>query len=130
MKSRVTFTVSVKSEFGQTYEGRFEAKTKLSIRETLREEELTRIHLGADPLNASPLAKAIAGAIAYLTVHLTEAPSWFRDASNGLDIEDETVLISINNACVKAIDDERGSTISAAEKAQKELRESLPSLEK
>jgi hypothetical protein len=122
MINQVVFGIDVKGEStDRRYEGVFEAKTKLSHRESLKEDEVRRAILGVNSTEASEYAKSVAAAIAYLSIRVQKAPNWFKDSNNGLDLEDGNVLIEVNNACVKAIDEARASFLEAAEKAKKDL---------
>lgn len=124
MKDTVQFTVTVKGETtGRSFEGLFEAKVKLSHREVIKEDEIRRNVLGVNPNEAGPYAASIAGAVAYLTVRLTRSPDWFKQSNNGLDLEDENVLVAVNNSAVAAIAVERDAHIKEAELAQKELKQ-------
>lgn len=126
MKDRVQFTISVKGETsGRNFEGLFEVKTKLSHKEVLKEDEIRRNVLGTNPNDAGAYAASIAGAIAYLTVRLTKSPDWFKSSANGLELEDENVLVEINNRCVAAVAAEREAYIKEAQDAQVELRKAV-----
>lgn len=126
MKDAVQFTVTVKGETtGRSFEGLFEAKTKLSHRDVIKEDEIRRNILGVNPNDASPYAASIAGAVAYLAVRLTRSPDWFKASNNGLDLEDENVLVAVNNSAVAAVAVERDTHAKEAELAQNALKKHI-----
>jgi hypothetical protein len=130
LKDKIQFTVTVKGDTSETnFTGLFEVKTKLSHREVLKEDEVKRNVLGTNPGDASGYASSIAGAISFLTVRLTKSPDWFKESGNGLDLEDENVLVEINNAAMAAIAKERDAHLAAAKEAQKELKEKVKTAE-
>jgi hypothetical protein len=71
MKNTVEFSVDVRGELtGNQYVGGFVVKTKLSMREALRQDEIYRGLLGSNSQDASPASKSIASAISYLMTHI------------------------------------------------------------
>lgn len=125
MKNTVKFTVDVKGEIsGRQFQGVFETKVKLSHREALKEDEVRRTILGTNPGDASEFARQLAGALAYLAVRIIDAPTWWRQSNNGLDLEDSNVLVAVNNACIGAVGDEIEAHLKAAESAAVELKKS------
>jgi phenylalanyl-tRNA synthetase beta subunit len=123
MKDTVQFTVNVTGDTSeQKFEGLFEVKTKLSHREVLKEDEIRRSVLGVNPADAGSYAGSIATAISFLSVRVTRSPDWFKASSNGLDLEDENILVEVNNAAMAAIAKERKAHSDAAEEAQKVLK--------
>jgi hypothetical protein len=120
MANTVQFEVSIKGEnTSKTYSGIFEVKTNLSLRDSLREDQVRRNTLGTNPGEASDYATSIAGALAYLAVRIVNAPDFWAKSNGGVDLEDENVLVEVNNACVKAIQDERDKVKALATDAQK-----------
>lgn len=131
LADKVSFVVDVKGETtGRRFEGLFEVKTKLSVRETLLEDEIRRNALGINPQTAGDYAALIAAAIAYLKVRVTNAPDWWtKEAGGGLDLQDENVLVEVNNTAVNAVQKERDRLAKAAEEARAELKKSAPGAE-
>lgn len=130
MKDKVQFIVNVAGDTSEEkFEGLFEVKTKLSHREVLREDEIRRTVLGTNPGEAGSYAASIATAISFLSVRVTKSPDWFKASANGLDLEDENVLVEVNNAAMSAIAKERKAHSDAAEEAQKVLKEAAKAQE-
>ena len=125
LKPSVDFSVSVKGETtGKEYLGLFMVKTALSFRERLREDEIYRSTLGANPNDASPFAQSVASALSYLAVRITgEVPQFWKDCSGGVDLKDDEVLVTTHKAAVEAIDAEykrfRGEGAVAIEELKK-----------
>lgn len=123
MQDTVKFPVDTKGqESGQEYKGLFTAKTKLSMREMLREDEIRRGLLGDNPNGASDIAKVMAAALAYLAVRIVDAPQWWKDANGGQDLQDENVLVAVHNGCADAIGKLYDAQVEEAEKAREDLK--------
>jgi len=123
IKNSVDFAISCTGELtGSNYVGSFTAKTKLSVKEQLREDELCRTLLGVNSQNASSSAKMLAIALAYLGVRIVKAPDWWTKLSNGMDVEDMNLIVAVHEACVKEIEKEYKVLDSEASKAEEALR--------
>jgi len=123
MQNTVTFTVDVKgADTQEQYKGLFKVKTKLSMRETLREDEVRRGLLGTKPEAASEYAQTVAAALAYLAVRVEDAPGWWKDANGGVDLQDENVLVVVHNACAKEITKLYEEQAEQAEQARDRLK--------
>ena len=131
MQDTVTFPVDVKGiDTEREYKGVFTAKVKLSMRESLREDENRRDLLGKRPESASQWANEVAAALAYLSVRITNSPEFWKDCNNGIDLEDSNVLVTVNNACMEEISklyEEQGDD---AEKSRKKLKQDKADEEK
>ena len=123
LKNTVDFSVDVKGELtGNSYVGPFVAKTKLSVRETLRQDELYRAVLGVNSQDASPASKSVASAISYLSTHLVSSPDWWKALEGGMKCEDINLLAEINNKCQEIIDAEYKKLTEEASEAEKLLK--------
>lgn len=92
----VEFSVSVKGEItGEDFKGVFKALPRLSHRDNLRRDQLRRDLLGAKPEDASADATNVSAVFSKIWVHVVEAPSWWKDAKNGLDLLDETPVAAV-----------------------------------
>jgi hypothetical protein len=121
--STVTFDVDKKGEVsGRSFVGTFIAKTKTSIMETLKEDQIYRRVLGENPQDAADDIKRIAGAYAYLQIRLVEWPDWWKDAGFGLGLEDLGILADVNNKAQEKIRLEYEKLTAEAEKAKPELK--------
>jgi hypothetical protein len=126
IKNTVDFTVDCRGELtGNQYTGAFTAKTKLSLRESLRQDELYRGILGANSQDASLASKSIASAISYLSTHLMTWPDWWTNLNKGMDCEDVNLLAEINNTCQEKIDAEYKILQDEAKKAE-DLLKAIP----
>jgi hypothetical protein len=124
MKNTVEFSVDVVGELTKnSYVGGFTAKTKLSVRETLRQDEIRRSILGADAQNASLEAQTVANAVAYLHTHITKAPDWWRELDGGLNVEDLNLLAAVNNSCHDAVDAEYKALEKEADESKTALKD-------
>ena len=128
LKSTVEFSVTVKGETsGKEYAGLFTAKTALSFRESLRQDETYRVILGVRPSEAGEYAATVAGAISYLAVRLTQSPTWWKETDGGLDLRgDDSVLVATHKACVDAIDEAYKAFRAEGAVALGELRKNEP----
>ena len=123
IKNIVEFDVSAKGELtGKDYVGSFSAKTKLSTREQIKQDEIYRNILGVNSQEASLTSKTMAAAVSYLSVHLMTKPSWWKEIGEGLDLEDMNVLAIVNNTCQQKIEAEYQSLADEAKKAEADLK--------
>mgnify|MGYP001767268699 CR=1 FL=1 len=107
----------------QKYAGAFEAKTKLTQREQLKKGEISRTLLGMNPRDAEYQDRAIADALAYLAIHITKAPKWWKDMDNGVECENTELIVDVYNKCSAAIEKEFEALTKKAEEARKELKD-------
>lgn len=90
------FSIDVTGESGQKYPGIFKAKPRLSHRDALLQDQFRRDLLG--PKADQPVAggaQAVADVFSKIWVHLTEAPLWWREAGNGIDLIDEAPVAAV-----------------------------------
>jgi hypothetical protein len=128
LKPTVDFSVQVKGELtAREYTGLFQAKTVLSFRESLRQDEIYRTTLGIRPNDAGDYAQSVATALSYLAVRLTgEIPEFWVKCNGGLDLKDDNVLVAVNKAAVDAIDAEYKRFREEGALAAAELKKDLP----
>ena len=123
IKNTVEFSIDVTGELtGNQYVGSFTAKTKLSMKESLRQDEIFRGILGVNSNEASNASKSIAAAVSYLSTHLITSPDWWKSLENGLKCEDMNLLATINNTCQEKIDEEYKKLADEAGKAEAALK--------
>lgn len=92
----VEFSVSVVGEVtGESWKGVFKAVPRLSHRDNLRRDQLRRDLLGGKAEDASSDAINVALVFSKIWVHLVEAPSWWKDSKNGVDLLDETPVAAV-----------------------------------
>lgn len=123
IKNTVDFSVDIKGEVtGDSFVGSFTVKTKLSVKEHLRQDELYRSLLGVDNQNASIDSKNLATALAYLATRIVKAPDWWNKMEGGLNCEDINVISEINNKCIAEIEREYKTLQEEATKAEEALK--------
>lgn len=120
LREKVQFQIDIEGE-SKRYQGLFEMKLKLSWRELAREDEVRRAILGVNSSEASPEMDGVARAAAYLSVRLTDTPTWWKEGGNGLELNDLNVLPAVHEAAVKAANDEHARVKAEADKAKGSL---------
>jgi len=109
---------------GETLKGKFTCKIRLSHIDRLRKDQLRREFLGTiNPDGASSEALYVATAISELKVRLTKTPAWWTEAKDGLDLEDENVIIEVFTKAVEAEKNAREAVLKEAATAAEALRE-------
>jgi hypothetical protein len=96
-------------------------KTITTQRDFLKIDEKRRLLLGENAGAASPGAQQSAIVLAELAVKVLEAPKWWSDAQNGLDVEDDNIIGEIYGLTVKA-------ELERKEKLQEESKAALERL--
>jgi hypothetical protein len=120
--NQAKFTMSTVGEVsGLTYAGEFSIKIRLSHRDTLKMDSIRRDLLGDFSEGASSDAIDLANVIAFLGVHVLSAPSWWRDAGNGLDLEDGNVLKSVIEGIRKIKEADQKDRDQRTQKAKEDL---------
>ena len=123
IKPTVDFNISVVGDTtGKEFVGSFSAKTKLSIREQLKENEVYREVLGTNGKDADEYSKTLASATSYLMVRVVSSPDWWKSLGFGLDIEDMNLLAAVNNSCRAAVQAEYKALEDLATDAEKALK--------
>jgi len=119
----VEFSVSVTGETtGEMFKGVFKAIPRLSHSANLRRDQLRRDILGPKPEDAGPDAQNVAAVFSKIWVHVTEAPSWWKDSRNGLELLDETPVAAVYDNVARIEREAVESVRKAAEVAQEELK--------
>jgi hypothetical protein len=77
---------------GRSYEGKFTVKTLLSRRENFVADERRRFILGMNGTQAAPSLSGEAYMLGQLSVRIIDAPKWWTDSDNGLDLVDENII--------------------------------------
>lgn len=83
--------------------GDFKVKKSLSLRDQLARDRHRRALLGEEPGAADARADSIAYMLAEIWPRIVEAPAWWREQANGLDLLDDNMLTVVYNA-VMAVD--------------------------
>lgn len=77
---------------GKSYDGKFTVKTLLTRRENFVADERRRFILGTNAQGAVPSLSGEAYMLGQLSVRIVDAPQWWVDSDNGLDIVDENII--------------------------------------
>lgn len=119
----VEFSISVTGETtGESFKGVFKAKVRLSHRDTLLQDQMRRDLLGPKPESAGQAAVANSLVFSKIWVHLTDAPSWWKEAGNGVDLMDESPIVAVYDGIVKLEKDATDAVKKAGEAAAVELK--------
>lgn len=96
-----TFTVTEIGEIsGEKWHGSFTTKLRLSHSEQFRRDEIRRRILGPDSEHASARAANAAAVFSEIIINLTDAPSWWKNSNDGMDLEDDNIVSAIYDAIV------------------------------
>jgi len=119
-----SFSVDVKGESTQQqYSGVFKVRLLLTHRQKLQKDEMKRQLLGVAPENPSQDAFKTAIIFSKIWAHLVEAPSWWKDAGNGIDLLDEAPVDDVISK-LAAMEEELNKSLSKeGDKAKEELTE-------
>lgn len=110
---------------GEQWVGLFKAKKRLSYRDQLRRDQVRRDLLGNHPEAASALALSQAEIFSELSVRLIQAPSWWTEKGNGIDLEDDNVVIEVYQQAMKAESDALKELKEKGEAAKVKLAEEI-----
>lgn len=119
----VEFSINVPGEVtGDNWKGVFKAKPRLSHRDTLLQDQFRRDLLGPKADAAGQAATANSLIFSKIWVHLTEAPSWWKDAGNGVDLLDEAPVVAIYDNIIRIEKEAIDKVKKDAEKAAEDLK--------
>lgn len=123
MQETISFSVDVTGEDTKRhFTGLFSAKTSLSFRERLQEDEQRRLLLGSNPESAGTYAESVAKLLSFVNVRLVDAPNWWKESKGGVDLKDENVLKAVYETLIDGLAKQFGEQTKKAEEAQKELK--------
>lgn len=119
-----SFTVSVVGEVsGETFRGEFRAVKFLTHRQQLLLDQKRRELLGSNPDQAGVRAKNQAEIFAQLFVRLSNAPKWWIESGQGMDLIDDNVMVEVFNAALKVEEEAVQEMKKKAEAAKAQLKE-------
>lgn len=122
METTATFTINITGEeTGRVYTGKFKVKTILSRRDNFVADERRRMILGANSTQAAPNLQGEAFILGQLYVRILEAPKFWQDSDNGLDIEDANVIGEVFKLAMEKYDESKNKLKEEAEQAIKSL---------
>lgn len=123
-KEGVAFSIHIVGNVtNKTWIGDFRAKERLSFRDQLNRDRARRELLGPEVGTADAEALSIAVIISELSVRLTEAPAFWTESQNGLNLQDDNLIMEIYNKAIKIEKDALSTLVEAGEEAKKELKE-------
>lgn len=122
METTAAFTVNITGETtGRVYTGKFLVKTVLSRRDHFVADERRRMLLGSNPTGAAPSIQGEAYIFGQLAVRVLEAPKFWSDSDNGLDIEDANVIGEVFKTTMEKEEEYQKSLKEEATEAVKSL---------
>lgn len=117
-----SFSIAERGEVtGETFNWSFTAKRMLSIRDRITRDSIRRQLIGERPQDAEPNTIMRAEMLAFLQVSLVETPKAWKEASNGLDLFDDNIVLKVYDLTV----DGQNKAIEEAEKIGEESKEKL-----
>lgn len=119
-----TFSVDIKGSVTKTnYSGVFKVRPLLSHRDKLRRDEMKRQLIGGFPDSTSVSAMRIAEIFSKIWAHTVDAPSWWKDSGNGIDLLEDDPVEEVINKILEIEREALGIVEEEGEKAKKELTE-------
>jgi hypothetical protein len=112
----------VGSSTGRKYNGLFRVKPFLSHRDKLRRDEIKRQLIGSLPDGTSNAASQIAEIFGKIWAHLVEAPSWWKDAGNGIDLIDEEPVVAVIEELTRIEKEAQKSITESGDQAKTDLQ--------
>lgn len=117
------FTISVVGEVsGETFRGEFRALKFLTHRQQLLLDQKRRELLGGNAEFSSQRARNQAEIFSQLFVRLSEAPKWWLESGNGMDLVDDNIMVEVFNAAMKVEEEAVASVKKKAEEAKEALK--------
>jgi hypothetical protein len=117
------FTISVVGETsGETFRGEFRASKFLTHRQQLLLDQKRRELLGTNPDSASVRARNQAEVFSQLFVRLTEAPRWWTESGNGMDLVDDNIMVEVFGGAMKVEEEAMAAIKKKAEEAREALK--------
>lgn len=107
---------------GEEYKGVFKVRPRLNLQQRLARDQFRRDLLGTRGDEASPDAANIALVFSKIWVHLMDAPSWWKDAKNGLEIEDDEVVGKVYEEIIRIESESISAMAKKGEAAAEELK--------
>lgn len=122
-----TFTIDVTGPSGAKYPGVFKAKARLTHRDSLVQDQFKRELLG--PNSDRPIdndAKAVADVFSKIWVHLVDAPLWWKEAGNGIDLIDNEPVTAVYKEILRIEKEAFEKVLKKGEDAAAALKPSEP----
>lgn len=111
---------------GQEYTGTFKIRPVLTQAEQLTRDSIMRDLLGGRASDATPRAASQAMLLAEIRVRSIETPMFWREASDGLNLYDESVMAAVYDKIQETEKNWRQEIKKKAEEAKAELAKMEP----
>jgi len=119
----IEFSIKVTGETtGEEYKGVFKIRPRLNLQARLTRDQMRRDLLGVKGDEASQDAMNIATVYSKIWAHLVEAPSWWKDARNGLDLEDEAPAGAVYQEVLRIEKESIDAVLKKGEQAAEALK--------
>ncbi len=109
------FTINVTAASGENFAGAFKIRKRLSHMQNLRRDEIRRSLLGTFPEFAPESVHTNAYMLSTCSVYVIDAPRWWKESNNGLDLLDPEPVAEVFSAIQKVIE---ASTKELAQKSE------------
>ena len=120
--NQADFTVSATGEVsGRTLSGKFTVKRRLSFKDQLAKDNRRRELLGPAKGEPSASMTALAEVMSELYVRVVDAPSWWKDSDDGLNLEDDAIVGAVYNKTMEIAVESNVTLKAAADKAKADL---------
>ncbi len=106
---------------GTELTGNFEAKQRLSHRDYLNKDAFRRSLIGDRADQAATDTMVRAEMLSHLKASIVDAPKWWRESSDGLDLYDDNVVFDLYNKVVEG----QNKAVEAIQKKGEEAKERL-----
>lgn len=102
--NEASFSINVTAASGENYAGPFTIRKRLSHVQTLRRDELRRQLLGSNSDNVPVDLQKNAIVLSTCASYVKNAPKWWTENSNGLDLLDEEPVSKVFEEISKVVD--------------------------
>jgi hypothetical protein len=117
------FSISVKgSTTGEDYKGIFKVRPRLNLQKRLYLDQARRELVGPRADEASKDAASIAIVFSKIWAHLEDAPGWWKEAKNGLELEDDEPVTAVFDKICEIETESLKALSKDGEKAAEELK--------
>jgi hypothetical protein len=106
------------------YQGSFSIETVLSRRDNFAADERRRVIIGANPAGVAPSIMGEAYMLSQLFVRIVEAPKWWTESDNGMDLKDENVIGELFRLVELKVKEYEDEIIDAGKEAVSKLNKS------
>lgn len=120
--NETNFTINVTAASGENFAGAFKIRKRLSHMQNLRRDEVRRSLLGTFPESAPESAHANAYMLSTCSVYIIDAPRWWKESNNGLDLLDPEPVAEVFSNIQKAIEAANAELTKKSEQATETIK--------